>query len=272
MSWHFSQALVAEYSAEFSLDGEQFALLKETDLPEAYYWQDRTTESLTLFQYSTTSQTSTASLGAGLLTWYRADFLAKTSALQELCGDATAWRVSDPVYGGKCCELLARFDLPMFSVKTRLLCERQGCQKLSEDFPTSGMHLDGSLWELKVSDCITNVSDCGFMLPTPTARDFKDTFGMKTERQDGKSRLDRLPMLLFSLVRSAGILLKNLRVHTVAKTVCLKDLAHIRILGQDYCPELPEWVMGWPIGWTDLRPLEMDRFQQWLLSHGKYCT
>jgi hypothetical protein len=30
-----------------------------------------------------------------------------------------------------------------------------------------------------------------------------------------------------------------------------------------------EWLMGWPIGWTDLRPLAMDRFRQWLDSHGK---
>ena len=31
-----------------------------------------------------------------------------------------------------------------------------------------------------------------------------------------------------------------------------------------------EWLMGWPIGWTGLKPLAMDRFHQWLLSHGKF--
>jgi hypothetical protein len=34
-------------------------------------------------------------------------------------------------------------------------------------------------------------------------------------------------------------------------------------------PEWVEWLMGWPLGWTDLKPLETDRFQQWLDSHGK---
>lgn len=29
-----------------------------------------------------------------------------------------------------------------------------------------------------------------------------------------------------------------------------------------------EWLMGWPIGATDLRPLAMDRFQSWLRQHG----
>jgi hypothetical protein len=33
-------------------------------------------------------------------------------------------------------------------------------------------------------------------------------------------------------------------------------------------PMWVEWLMGWPLGWTDLKPLEMDRFQQWLEQHG----
>ena len=33
-------------------------------------------------------------------------------------------------------------------------------------------------------------------------------------------------------------------------------------------PPWVEWLMGWVIGWTDLKPLEMDKFQAWQLSHG----
>ena len=33
-------------------------------------------------------------------------------------------------------------------------------------------------------------------------------------------------------------------------------------------PPWVEWLMGWPVGWTDLQPLAMDRFRQWLRSHG----
>ncbi len=29
-------------------------------------------------------------------------------------------------------------------------------------------------------------------------------------------------------------------------------------------PTWVEWLMGWPLGWTDLRPLAMDRFLSWL--------
>lgn len=37
-------------------------------------------------------------------------------------------------------------------------------------------------------------------------------------------------------------------------------------------PMWVEWLMGWPLGWTDLKPLEMDKFQQWLQQHGACCA
>lgn len=33
-------------------------------------------------------------------------------------------------------------------------------------------------------------------------------------------------------------------------------------------PEVHEWLMDWPEGWTDLKPLEMDKWQSWLQRHG----
>jgi hypothetical protein len=35
-------------------------------------------------------------------------------------------------------------------------------------------------------------------------------------------------------------------------------------------PEWVEWLMGWPIGWTALEPLETARFQEWQQQHGGY--
>lgn len=31
-----------------------------------------------------------------------------------------------------------------------------------------------------------------------------------------------------------------------------------------------EWLMGWPSGWTDLKPLEMARFQEWRQQHSVF--
>lgn len=35
-------------------------------------------------------------------------------------------------------------------------------------------------------------------------------------------------------------------------------------------PPWVEWLMGWPIGWTDFAPLEMDKFQEWWRLHGGF--
>ena len=39
-------------------------------------------------------------------------------------------------------------------------------------------------------------------------------------------------------------------------------------LGGSLNPTWVEWLMGWPLGWTDLKPLETDKFRQWQHSHG----
>ena len=33
-------------------------------------------------------------------------------------------------------------------------------------------------------------------------------------------------------------------------------------------PEWVEWLMGWPVGWTDLKPLETDKCHLWQQQHG----
>lgn len=40
----------------------------------------------------------------------------------------------------------------------------------------------------------------------------------------------------------------------------------VRVFGK-ITPNHYEWMMGWPIGWTDLKPLEMGRFQLWQRQH-----
>jgi hypothetical protein len=37
-------------------------------------------------------------------------------------------------------------------------------------------------------------------------------------------------------------------------------------------PTWVEWLMGWPLGWTALQPLAMDRFREWQQQHGSYCS
>jgi hypothetical protein len=37
-------------------------------------------------------------------------------------------------------------------------------------------------------------------------------------------------------------------------------------------PQFQEWLMGWPFNWTELQPLEMDRFRSWLRLHSVRFT
>jgi DNA (cytosine-5)-methyltransferase 1 len=37
-------------------------------------------------------------------------------------------------------------------------------------------------------------------------------------------------------------------------------------------PTWVEWLMGWPLGWTGLEPLETDKFRSWKQQHSKFFT
>ena len=42
--------------------------------------------------------------------------------------------------------------------------------------------------------------------------------------------------------------------------------AFVAVFGKP-SPTNHEWMMGWPPGWTELRRLEMDKYQSWLQQH-----
>jgi hypothetical protein len=39
-------------------------------------------------------------------------------------------------------------------------------------------------------------------------------------------------------------------------------------IGGQLNPTWVEWLMGWPLGWTALKPLGMDKYRQWQQQHG----
>jgi hypothetical protein len=50
----------------------------------------------------------------------------------------------------------------------------------------------------------------------------------------------------------------------------LREATH----GGSLNPTWVEWLMGWPLGWTDCEPLGMESFHSWLQQHGisSCCT
>ena len=78
------------------------------------------------------------------------------------------------------------------------------------------------------------------MWPTPRARDYKDGTSVPPSR------------------------IKNPDLATLGQKIAMEDST-----GGQLNPTWVEWLMGWPIGWTDLKPLETDKYQQWLQLHGR---
>lgn len=80
--------------------------------------------------------------------------------------------------------------------------------------------------------------------PTPTVNDSKNTAG--------KEQFNRNSLPLNA-------------------AVCVDDGGNLipENLGKMMNPNFAEWLMGWPVGWTGLPPLAMDKFQQWLRLHGR---
>jgi DNA (cytosine-5)-methyltransferase 1 len=51
----------------------------------------------------------------------------------------------------------------------------------------------------------------------------------------------------------------------------MRDLVSPEELTGPLNPEWVEWLMGWPLGWTDLKPLAMDKFREWQQQHSGRC-
>ena len=92
MSWHFSRALVEEYSVATSSDGALSALSSGNLTPLLYLPSDRMTAFSRLFRFGMTFGPLTDDLGAELLTWFLAGFHARTSAYQVAAKDSTPSR------------------------------------------------------------------------------------------------------------------------------------------------------------------------------------
>ena len=223
MSWHFSQALVAAYSAANSSGGLPSARSSGSLTPQAFLCSDRMKAFSRLSRFGMTCEPLTDDLGAGVLTWCLAGSPAKTYPQPEKAQELTE---SAAECGRTWRESFARWDRATASWRTPQCSLLAGLDKFSETWPRWGMMQNGECWAQSMPVLRTRGSASGLW---PTCRAFmhKDS---QVDR--GKSNLGE-------------------------------------VVGGPLNADWTEWLMGWPIGWTDLKPLETDKFPQWLRSHGK---
>ena len=235
MSWLFSRALAEAYLGASSSDGEQSAPSSAIPTPQAYLSPDRMTDFFRLSRFGMTFAPLTEDHGKGLLTWFLAAFHAKTSVPQERAQDSQE-NAAD--CGGKWHESLAKYDQVTFSWKTAPCLLNEDCPSSSVILPRWGTMRDGELLELAPLVRPTKGNESGWW-PTPCANE--DSYRLKGNTQQS---------------RSLGALMRREAIQ--------------REIGGQLSPMWTEWLMGFPVGWTDLGPLATHRYQQWQLLQGRW--
>lgn len=195
------------------------------------------------------------------------DSLARTSALQERaqglpasvrgCGEST------PV-------LLASFDRSTSSWRTSQLCLVEGLQRFSETWPRSGLMRSGTAYQLPPLAPLTDATEFG-LLPTPSATSYGSNQG------GAAGRVGPIRYSLESMARKNMWPTPTARDHFpphkpeyIAKK---KAEGHgMRNLndevGGHLNPTWIEWLMGFPLGHTDLGAWEMPSSRKSRKSSG----
>lgn len=253
MSWHYSQALVEAFSAGTSSDGGRFAPSKSRSILVQFCSHGKTTACFPRSRFGTISVHLTDDRGEELLTWFRAASLVRISAQPE---KERASPVNAPGSGARWRASSARYDRGSSSWKTHLCLWEEDLKPSSLTLPRWGMMRGGELWERTTPELLTEETGFGEeQWPTPRATDGSHG-GRVTPRKskNGGNLIEAVSMNMFPTPTANRR--DGLQSHGV------------NVIGGQLNPEWVEWLMGWPIGWTDLKPLGMDKFQQWRRSHG----
>jgi hypothetical protein len=107
------------------------------------------------------------------------------------------------------------------------------------------------------------------MYPTPQVDDAKNSGKNQKRRETLASRIWKYPTPSANedSYRLNGNSQQSNSLGAIARREALEE-SHES--GGQLNPTWVEWLMGWPLGWTDLKPLAMDRFRKWRHSHGEF--
>lgn len=266
MSWLFSQALVAEYSDRISWDGTQSAQLNVMPTRHKFWRNDRMMEFSKLSQFGLTLHLLRENHGEELLTLYLAAFRAKTFHLQEKEQES---KVNVPGFGQKWHELSVKYDLATCSWKTHQCLFPEDLQESSVTLPKWGMTRNGHVFQHLTLERPISVTEFG-LLPTPKASDWNKRGKVSPHPRNG------LPGAVMNFPTPTASDANKWSNESLAERKAKGRQIRLNTAvspeggnGGRLNPNWVEWLMGWPIGWTDLKPLEMDKFQSWLEAHSE---
>ena len=300
MSWHYLQGQEEVSSEAICWDGERFAPSNGPTTLGGYCLPDSATECCHDSRSGTTCSPSTEPLGEDESMLSQGDFLARTFPQPEREPESTA---HDPECGTTWRESLARYDHDSRSWKTPQCSLLEGLDEFSETWPRWGTMRNGVCWERTTLELPTSATGSGFseLLPTPLAS--LATHGGPNQRDSSGRPGLQMAAMMWPTPRAGNpgsrpngnggrILAEEVMIAEGLRergrslpTPCTRDwksgtgakerpghaLPLSSAIGGQLNPDWVEWLMWWPLGWTDLKPLGMDRFQQWQQQHSGFC-
>lgn len=260
--------------------GKPSARWKRTPTAQGYLCNGRMTAFSRLSRFGMTFEPLTGDLGMELLMWYLVGFHVKTSVPPV---KAKAFQASEADSGSRCSESRKKSCPDTCSSKIHQCSGREGWKSYCKGLPMQGSMQDGVLSRLPTLALPTLGNEFG-LLPTPTA---DAAIGTRTTKfAQGGTPLSHVSIIWptprstdgskggpgRSKKRAGG---GNLR--TFVATPTARDWKSGKAsqatmdrnarplseqIGGSLNPTWVEWLMGWPLGWTDLNPLETDKSRQ----------
>lgn len=274
MSWHYLPELAAEYLAGICLGGDVFVQSNTTSTQETCCLQGSKMDACQSSQSGTTLKPLTENRGEAWLTLYREVFRAKTFRRLEKEQESKEQRADS---GRKWLELSAKYDRNTHLWKTHRCLFDEDLPQSSVTLPKWGMMQSGVLFRLRTAEHHTLENESGY-LPTPTVMDsvtdkmtggaevYTDKFGKPRRKMpSGKSA----SMGLARLVQFATPCARDWKDNGTSPAELERNSETLAMqAGGRLNPTWVEWLMGWPLGWTDCDALGTDKFRSWQQQHG----
>ena len=289
MSWLFSRVLVAEYLGENCSDGELSVQSNGKNTQQAYCSPDKMTEYSRLSRFGMMFKPLTEDRGKELLMSYQAAFRAKTSPQLEKEQES---KESGQECGKRWQGLLARLDQNSYLWKTVQCSLLEDSEQSFQTFPRWGSMRNGECFQQPMWGQTTLENEFGSLQRTPNNLDFFHTpnttglDGGSNSRKALKKRTQIWPTPTVGCVeggeqsdrvemtKTGGYILRKLNKPNMTYGAKLSDAILFeekkkdQPIGGKLNPTWTEWLMGWPLEWTELKPLEMDKCHYVQQQHG----
>ena len=260
---HSLPGLVAEYSEATCSAGVPSAQLNVMPTPHPFWRNDKMMDASSLSRFGLTCAVLTEDLGVALLTWFLADSRVRTYPLPGLAPELT---VSGQDCGEKWRESSVRYDPDLSSWKTAHCLWEEDLPWFSVTLPKWGSMRNGHVFQHPTLTRPINATASG-LWPTPTVHGNYNKPGASKNSGTGlATAVKTWPTPTASAYKGWS---KN---HNRANTddridYTVEREAHLAGQSGQLNPTWEEWLMAWPIGWTELKPLAMDKFHEWQLQH-----